>query len=109
MAAAVEKRQVAGDAGPDDAAFAAEHFQQPRAQVALGELLDRLQHVAAALRGDHFAGHQVFAQFGGLKHAAADGKQPAGAAVRRIELARPARRRAMIPSSVANLPQFGET
>ena len=37
------------------------------------------QHVAAALRGDDFAGHQVFAQVGRLQDAAADGKQAAGA------------------------------
>ena len=74
--------------GAHDAAFAAEHFQQLGAQVAVGELLDRFQHVAAALRGHDLAGQQVFAEIGRLQHAAADGKQAAGGAAGRVEVAR---------------------
>ena len=73
-AAAIEQRQVVADSGAHDTAFAAKHFEELGAQVALGEFLDRLQDVASTLGGHDLTRHQVFLQVGGVQDAAADGK-----------------------------------
>ena len=83
---AKEQRLLARHTGTHDAAFAAEDLEQLHAQVAIGELLDDLAHMVTTLGRDDFAGHQVFAESGGLQGPATDRIECAGATVRRIEV-----------------------
>ena len=66
---------LVAEAGAHDAALAAEDVQQARLGVAVLEVGDRLDEVAAPVGAHDVAGQQVLAELGRLQHAAGDGEE----------------------------------